>query len=289
MTFVCFKHEYSTVFGRMLLSMLIVFRVLVFVVAAQSVWGDEEDGFKCNTAQPGCRNVCYDYFFPISHICLYALQLICVTCLLLLVVGHVKWREQKDLRDTTSHHRHLYPGKRCGSLCITYLLSLILMAGSDVGFLYVLYHVYDGYDIPKVIQCQVSPCPGKVDCFIYRPTEKKIFTLFMVVSACVCLVVCLCEMACLFGKKIMHFMCTVRRLGELVPTTSSQYHDHSSSNSEMLQEQQWDDPTLNQALDQAFGPTISMQNTIECSIQYHGESSETPVGCPNAQQQTPTP
>lgn len=120
-------NKYSTVFGRVWLSMVFVFRVMVFVVAAQRVWGDESKDFVCNTAQPGCNNVCYDSIFPISHIRLWALQLIFVTCPSLMVVGHVKYREKKDSQYTTSHHgKHLYanPGKKRGGLWWTYLVRI---------------------------------------------------------------------------------------------------------------------------------------------------------------------
>ena len=118
-------NKYSTVFGRIWLSMVFVFRVMVFVVAAQRVWGDESKDFVCNTAQPGCTNVCYDSIFPISHIRLWALQLIFVTCPSLMVVGHVKYREKKDTQYTSSHKgNHLYanPGKKRGGLWWTYLV-----------------------------------------------------------------------------------------------------------------------------------------------------------------------
>ncbi|KAL2079830.1 hypothetical protein ACEWY4_023623 [Coilia grayii] len=231
-------NKYSTVFGRVWLSMVFVFRVLVFVVAAQRVWGDDNKDFVCNTLQPGCSNVCYDHYFPISHIRLWALQLIFVTCPSLLVVGHVKWREQKDLKYTTSHKgRHLYanPGKKRGGLWWTYLFSLVLKAGFDMGFLYVLYHIYEGYDMPKLAQCRLDPCPNVVDCYISRPTEKKIFTLFMVVSACVCIVMCFCEMIYLICKKIhkqltrqkknrQQMFAESHELGALAPPRTSQFH-----------------------------------------------------------------
>ncbi|MEQ2242538.1 Gap junction beta-5 protein [Ilyodon furcidens] len=44
-------NKYSTAFGRIWLSMVFVFRVLVFVVAAQKVWGEESRDFVCNTRQ----------------------------------------------------------------------------------------------------------------------------------------------------------------------------------------------------------------------------------------------
>ncbi|XP_023849952.1 gap junction beta-4 protein [Salvelinus sp. IW2-2015] len=198
-------NKYSTVFGRVWLSMVFVFRVMVFVVAAQPVWGDENKDFVCNTRQPGCTNVCYDSIFPISHIRLWALQLIFVTCPSLMVVAHVKYREGKDSKYTAQHQgSHLYanPGKKRGGLWWTYLVSLIFKAGFDVAFLYILYYIYHGYDMPRLYKCALEPCPNTVDCYISRPTEKKIFTIFMVVSSAICVFMCILEMFYLVGMRL---------------------------------------------------------------------------------------
>lgn len=198
-------NQYSTVFGRVWLSVVFVFRVLVFVVAAQRVWGDESKDFVCNTKQPGCNNVCYDDTFPISHIRLWALQLIFVTCPSLMVVAHVKYREEKDKKYAGCHPgTHLYanPGKKRGGLWWTYLLSLVLKILVDATFLYILHYIYKGYDLPRLVKCSLDPCPNTVDCFISRPTEKKIFMLFMVISSVLCIFMCICEMVYLIGKRI---------------------------------------------------------------------------------------
>ncbi|KAM6958734.1 gap junction protein beta 9b [Aplochiton taeniatus] len=196
--------KYSTVFGRVWLSMVFIFRVLVFVVAAQQVWGDDSKDFECNTAQPGCKNVCYDHVFPISHVRLWALQLIFVTCPSLMVVAHVKYREKKDQAySAVNKGSHFYanPGKKRGGLWWTYLLSLIFKAGFDAVFLYILHHIYNGFDMPRLTKCSLEPCPNTVDCYISRPMEKKIFTLFMVVTSCICIFMCLCEMVYLVIKR----------------------------------------------------------------------------------------
>ncbi|XP_049596363.1 gap junction beta-4 protein [Syngnathus scovelli] len=199
-------NKYSTAFGRIWLSMVFVFRVLVFVVAAQRVWGDDSKDFVCNTRQPGCTNICYDHIFPISHIRLWALQLIFITCPSLLVMAHVKFREEKDKKYVESHQgSHLYanPGKKRGGLWWTYLLSLVFKAGFDMAFLYILYRIYHGYDLPRLSKCSLEPCPNTVDCFISRPTEKKIFMLFMVTSSALCIFMCICEMFYLVGKRLV--------------------------------------------------------------------------------------
>uniref|UniRef100_A0A674IIT7 Gap junction protein beta 4 n=1 Tax=Terrapene triunguis TaxID=2587831 RepID=A0A674IIT7_9SAUR len=173
-------NKYSTAFGRIWLSVVIVFRFLVYVVAAERVWSDDQRDFECNTRQPGCSNVCYDHFFPVSHIRLWALQLILVTCPSLLVVMHVAYREakQRKCREAEGENcRRLYPdpGKKRGGLWWTYLLSLVFKVA--------------------------APCPNTVDCFIARPTEKKLFTYFMVATATLCILLNLCEMTYLVAKR----------------------------------------------------------------------------------------
>lgn len=201
-------NQYSTSFGRVWLSVVFIFRIMVFVVVVQQAWNDEVKEFVCNTNQPGCGNVCFDEYFPISHIRLWSLQLIFVTCPTLMVVAHVKYREMKDQKYTTSHKgEHLYsnPGRKRGGLWYTYILSLVFKAGFDAGFLYILYSIY-GFDMPRLFKCSEEPCPNTVDCYISRPTEKKILTYFMVVSSAVCIFMSVCEMIYLFAKKVQKFL-----------------------------------------------------------------------------------
>lgn len=199
-------NKYSTAFGRVWLSVVFVFRVLVFVVAAEKVWGDEQKDFKCNTAQPGCHNVCYDHFFPVSHVRLWALQLIFVTCPSFLVTMHVAYREDREKKHRLKYGegcKRLYKntGKKRGGLWWTYVLSLVFKMGVDGTFVFLLYHIYEGYDFPSLIKCSQAPCPNVVDCFISRPTEKRIFTIFMVVTSLICIVLSLIETLYLVGKR----------------------------------------------------------------------------------------
>lgn len=48
--------------------------------------------------QPGCENVCYDQFFPVSHIRLWCLQLVFVSTPTLLVAMYVAYRNHRDKR-----------------------------------------------------------------------------------------------------------------------------------------------------------------------------------------------
>lgn len=199
-------NKYSTVFGRIWLSLVFIFRVMVYIVAAERVWSDDHSDFDCNTRQPGCRNVCFDHFFPVSHIRLWALQLILVTCPSLLVIMHVAYRKAQDQKHRQAEGQgklRLYanPGKKRGGLWWTYLFSLIFKATVDVVFLYIFYRFYKNYTLPSVVRCEIPPCPNIVDCYISRPTEKNIFTFFMVITACVCILLSLTEACYLVGKR----------------------------------------------------------------------------------------
>ncbi|EHB09495.1 Gap junction beta-4 protein [Heterocephalus glaber] len=209
-------NKYSTALGRIWLSVVFIFRVLVYVVAAEDVWDDEQKDFVCNTRQPGCPNVCYDHFFPVSHVRLWALQLVLVTCPSLLVVMHVAYREERERRHRMKHGPNapsLYNNlrKKRGGLWWTYLLSLIFKATVDSAFLYIFHRLYENYNMPRVVACSVDPCPNTVDCYISRPTEKKIFTYFMVGAAAICILLNLSEVTYLVGKRCMETLGPRRR------------------------------------------------------------------------------
>ncbi|KAL7380899.1 hypothetical protein ABVT39_025700 [Epinephelus coioides] len=221
-------NKYSTAFGRVWLSVVFVFRVMVYVVAAERVWGDEQKDFDCNTKQPGCANVCYDHFFPISHIRLWALQLIFVTCPSFMVVMHVAYRDDRERKHRAKHGENsskLYnnTGKKHGGLWWTYLVSLFVKTGIEVSFLYILHRVYDSFYLPRLVKCGVDPCPNLVDCYIGHPTEKKVFTYFMVGASALCIILNICEIIYLISKRIVRCVNKVKRRNRNVAVHHEDY------------------------------------------------------------------
>ncbi|XP_076872780.1 gap junction beta-7 protein [Brachyhypopomus gauderio] len=192
-------NKYSTVIGRLWLSVLFIFRILVFVAAAEQVWKDEQKDFVCNTQQPGCENVCFDRFFPISQVRLWALQLILVSTPSLLVALHVAYREHRERR----HGRKLYADKSRidGGLMCTYLFSLTLKTAFEVATLLTFYYLYSGFQVPRLLQCSESPCPNTVDCYISKATEKKIFLYIMGCTSMLCIALNVAEMLYILSKQ----------------------------------------------------------------------------------------
>ncbi|XP_033833028.2 gap junction beta-2 protein-like [Periophthalmus magnuspinnatus] len=214
-------NRHSTSLGKIWLSVLFIFRVLVLAVAAESVWGDEQTDFTCNTLQPGCENVCYDQFFPVSHIRLWSLQLVFVSSPTLLIAAHVAYRNHRDKKLVQASRRAglvsskslLSPEEEMesfkkrkrpivGALWWTYAFSIVCRLLFEGGFMFALYTLYDGFQMPRLVRCGQWPCPNLVDCFVSRPTEKTIFTLFMATTSSVCMVLNMAELVYLIVKAI---------------------------------------------------------------------------------------
>uniref|UniRef100_A0A8B9KQ11 Gap junction protein n=1 Tax=Astyanax mexicanus TaxID=7994 RepID=A0A8B9KQ11_ASTMX len=220
---------YSTAGGKVWLSVLFIFRILVLGTAVESAWGDEQSAFKCNTQQPGCENVCYDKSFPISHVRFWVLQIIFVSTPTLLYLAHVfylmrkeqklnrkeeelkavqndggdvdvplKKIELKKLKHGLEEHGKV---KMKGALLRTYVVSILFKSLFEIGFLVIQWYIY-GFSLSTVYTCERSPCPHRVDCFLSRPTEKTVFIIFMLVVSLVSLLLNVIELFYVFFKRI---------------------------------------------------------------------------------------
>ncbi|XP_031441772.1 gap junction alpha-9 protein [Clupea harengus] len=224
-------HIHSTMVGKIWLTILFIFRMLVLGVAAEDVWNDEQTDFICNTEQPGCRNVCYDRAFPISLIRFWVLQVIFVSSPSLVYMGHaiyqlralekerhgkrtalrrelemvdvelteVRRRIERELKQVEQGKLNKAPLR--GSLLRTYVANIITRSLVEVGFMTGQYLLY-GVHLDPLFKCEREPCPNVVDCFVSRPTEKSVFMVFMQGIAAVSLFLSLLEMMHLGYKKL---------------------------------------------------------------------------------------
>uniref|UniRef100_W5L7J2 Gap junction protein n=1 Tax=Astyanax mexicanus TaxID=7994 RepID=W5L7J2_ASTMX len=224
-------HIHSTMVGKIWLTILFIFRMLVLGVAAEDVWNDEQADFICNTKQPGCRNVCYDRAFPISLIRYWVLQVIFVSSPSLVYMGHAiyqlralekerhckKVALRRELEGLDPDHaearkrieremRQIEQGKLNkaplrGSLLRTYIAHIVTRSVVEVGFMLGQQLLY-GNQLQPLYKCEREPCPDVVDCFVSRPTEKSVFMVFMQIIAAVSLFLSLLEILHLAYKKI---------------------------------------------------------------------------------------
>lgn len=80
--------HHSTSVGKLWLTTLVVFRIVLTAVGGESIYYDEQSKFVCNSGQPGCENVCYDAFAPLSHVRFWVFQIILSALPSLLYMGY---------------------------------------------------------------------------------------------------------------------------------------------------------------------------------------------------------
>ncbi|KAG8545454.1 hypothetical protein GDO81_020835 [Engystomops pustulosus] len=80
-------NNHSTFVGKVWLTILIIFRIVLTAVGGESIYYDEQSKFVCNTHQPGCENVCYDAFAPLSHVRFWVFQIILITTPSIMYLG----------------------------------------------------------------------------------------------------------------------------------------------------------------------------------------------------------
>lgn len=66
--------QHSTLIGKFWTTFFFVLRLVIVISIADDVFEDEQEEFVCNTLTPGCANVCFNEFSPISLLRLWALQ-----------------------------------------------------------------------------------------------------------------------------------------------------------------------------------------------------------------------
>lgn len=210
--------EHSTLIGKVWLTVLFIFRILILSLAGESVWGDEQSDFICNTLQPGCTNVCYDKAFPISHVRYWVLQFLFVSTPTLIYLGHVIYLSRREEKLKQGNNKETTEAKMennntkfqtstkkiklRGALVYTYAVSIIFKSVFEAGFIFGQWYLY-GFVMPPIFECSRVPCPNKVDCFVSRPMEKTIFIIFMLVVSVISLLLNLLELIYLCSKQFL--------------------------------------------------------------------------------------
>ncbi|XP_076822802.1 gap junction beta-2 protein-like isoform X4 [Clavelina lepadiformis] len=93
----------STLLGKYWVTFILLFRLVVLSMFGEHVWSDEQREFTCNTKQPGCENVCFNKFAPVSNVRMWGMQMLSVSipgAFYFVYVLHVVSREKN--RQTSS-------------------------------------------------------------------------------------------------------------------------------------------------------------------------------------------
>ncbi|KFW95977.1 Gap junction delta-2 protein, partial [Phalacrocorax carbo] len=185
---------------RILLTVVVIFRILIVAIVGETVYDDEQTMFVCNTLQPGCNQACYDQAFPISHIRYWVFQIIMVCTPSLCFITYsvhqsAKQRERRYStvfltleRDQDSMKREdkvkEIPNpairttkskmRRQEGISRFYIIQVVFRNALEIGFLVGQYFLY-GFNVPSMYECDRYPCIKEVECYVSRPTEKTVF------------------------------------------------------------------------------------------------------------------
>uniref|UniRef100_G3PMX0 Gap junction protein n=1 Tax=Gasterosteus aculeatus TaxID=69293 RepID=G3PMX0_GASAC len=88
-----------------------------------------------------------------------------------------------------------------GVLSKCYIFHVCLRAVLEVSFVVAQWKLF-GFQVPVHFLCTSVPCSQPVDCYVSRPTEKTIFLLFMFCVGIFCILLNLLELNHLGWKKI---------------------------------------------------------------------------------------
>ncbi|XP_003420771.1 gap junction delta-4 protein [Loxodonta africana] len=226
-----------TIVGKIWLIFMTLLRMMVIILAGYPIYQDEQERFVCNTLQPGCSNVCYDIFSPVSHFRFWLIQSVSVLFPYAVFSVYVLHKGAMhaaaggcppdggqggptpwDL--TTAERHHPRPSREGRGLDIPdfssgYIAHLFLRTLIEAAFGALHYFLF-GFMVPKRFSCSHSPCTSVVDCYISRPTEKSIMMLFIWGVSTLSFLLGLADLMCSVRRRVRR-----RRAPKRVARTSS--------------------------------------------------------------------
>ncbi|XP_041658494.1 gap junction delta-4 protein-like [Cheilinus undulatus] len=191
--------------GKIWWMLMLLLRLIVLLMAGFTLYSDEQERFICNTIQPGCSNVCFDVFAPVSifRLWLFHLILLClphvlfVTYIMHKVIsgfypsfggfyfnrsrGGSPFENSSSSRELSLHKAPLHEVPRewgVPRFYCAYLLVIVVRILLEVFFSAGQFFLF-GLSIPKSFLCYEAPCTSGVECFISKPTEKMLMLNFM--------------------------------------------------------------------------------------------------------------
>ncbi|XP_061569764.1 gap junction delta-4 protein [Cololabis saira] len=205
--FISVNHS-ITLMGKVWFIVMVFLRILVLVFAGYPLYQDEQERFVCNTIQPGCANVCYDLFSPVSLFRFWLVQLITLCLPYIIFVIYVLHKVSRSLSSALDSPGRSQPSPQfklqreswpLGTFTGAYVVQLLFRTLLEAGF-GAAHHYLFGFYIPRRFLCQHAPCTTQVDCYISRPTEKTVMLSFMLGMSALCLFL-----------NILDFICAAKR------------------------------------------------------------------------------
>ncbi|XP_072534796.1 gap junction delta-4 protein [Salminus brasiliensis] len=214
-----------TIVGKVWLVLMVFLRILVLFFAGYPLYQDEQDRFVCNTIQPGCTNVCYDIFAPLSLFRFWLVQLTSICLPYIMFVVYVIHKvtsklpfyseasEKMTLGSLYKIYQEALPEASLSKPTVksevgrlhrftgAYIFQLLTRIFLEAGFGAAHYYLF-GFYIPQRFMCLQTPCTIMVDCYISRPTEKTIMLNFMLGASALSLLLNIIDLICAVKRSV---------------------------------------------------------------------------------------
>ncbi|XP_005083505.1 gap junction delta-4 protein [Mesocricetus auratus] len=177
-----------TIVGMLWLVVAVLLRMLVVVLAGSPIYQDEQERFVCNTLQPGCANVCYDFFSPVSPLRFWLVQSLALLLPSVVFGAYALHRGAKLAAEGACR-------PQVPDLSSAYLVHLLLRTLLEAGLASLHYWLF-GFSVPNRVSCSRVPCSGAVDCYVSRPTEKSLLMLFVWAVSALSFLLSLADLVC---------------------------------------------------------------------------------------------
>ncbi|XP_004641925.1 gap junction delta-4 protein [Octodon degus] len=188
-----------TIVGKIWLLFTVLLRMGVVLLAGYPIYQDEQERFVCNTLQPGCANVCYDIFSPVSQLRFWLVQGVSVLLPYATFSVYVLHKgTQLATRGAcwSAGGAPSVPDFSCG-----YLIHLCFQTLMEAAF-GTWHYLFFGFLVPKRFSCTHSPCSSVVDCYVSRPTEKSIMMLFTWTMSVLSFLLSVADLLCSVQRRI---------------------------------------------------------------------------------------
>uniref|UniRef100_A0A3Q3S6A8 Gap junction protein n=1 Tax=Mastacembelus armatus TaxID=205130 RepID=A0A3Q3S6A8_9TELE len=192
---------------------MLFLRLLVVLLAGFTLFTDEQDRFICNTIHPGCSNICFDVYAPVSvlHFWLFHLLLLCLPHILFATY----------ITHKVLSYPHFGCEWRTPRFYCFYFLVVILRILVETVFGIGQFFIF-GLSIPKSFLCYEAPCKSGVECYISKPTEKTLMLISMLGVSSLSILLSLADLVSSVKAMLMEEMSKGEQSSVLTVTATSE-------------------------------------------------------------------
>ncbi|MBN3271637.1 CXD2 protein, partial [Polyodon spathula] len=199
--------QHSTMIGRILLTVVVIFRILIVAIVGETVYEDEQIILVCTPSLCFITYSVHQAAKQRERRCSFLHPLLerdfgegCgkeePDCLEVKEIPNSPTRGANDSGKSSQSKSRQQEG-----ISRFYVIQVVFRNALEIGFLAGQYFLY-GFSVPGRVACERYPCVKEVECYVSRPTEKTVFLVFMFAVSGVSVLLNLAELNHLGWRKV---------------------------------------------------------------------------------------